>query len=132
MPYAPGTWGTLSAALFVAFLKPDLQSLALLILTTTAAGAVSSQYAEVYLKEKDSRSIVIDEFNGYLISVFMVPLTASCMTAAFLLFRFYDILKPPPIRTIENKLPGGAGVMADDIMAGIYANLTIQIWLHIP
>jgi len=79
---------------------------------------------------KDSGHIVIDEFCGYLVSVLFVPRTPGYLLAAFVLFRFFDILKPPPIRGIERSVPGGAGIMSDDVVAGIYANICLQVWRY--
>ncbi|MBI3592707.1 MAG: phosphatidylglycerophosphatase A, partial [Nitrospirae bacterium] len=77
---------------------------------------------------KDSKHIVIDEFVGYLASVAFLPLTAGYIVAAFFLFRFFDILKPPPIRNVEKKFHGGLGIMLDDLLAGIFTNIILQIW----
>ncbi|MBI5187462.1 MAG: phosphatidylglycerophosphatase A, partial [Nitrospirae bacterium] len=87
-----------------------------------------SHHAERLLNDKDSRYIVIDEFIGFLISVFYLPQTYGYIIAAFFLFRFFDILKPFPIRKIGLILSGGKGIMADDIVAALYTNLILQIW----
>ena len=92
-------------------------------------GTWTSQDAEAVLG-KDSGHIVIDEFCGYLISVLFIPKSTGYLFAAFILFRVFDILKPPPIRKIEEAVPGGAGIMLDDVLAGIYANLCIQLWMY--
>lgn len=81
---------------------------------------------------KDSGNIVIDEVCGYAVSVLFVPKTGGYLIAAFILFRLFDILKPPPIRKIEQEVPGGIGIMLDDLLAGIYANICLQIWMHLP
>jgi phosphatidylglycerophosphatase A len=81
------------------------------------------------LKEKDSKKIIIDEFIGFYVSVLYLPKTLGFAVAAFLLFRFFDILKPLFISKVEKTLSSGLGIMADDIMAGIYANIVLQIWL---
>lgn len=95
----------------------------------TVAGIYVSSLAERILNQKDPGHIVIDEFAGYLVSMMFLPVTAGYLIAAFVLFRGFDILKPPPIRGLQN-LPGGWGVMVDDIAAGIYTNLILQIWRH--
>lgn len=84
-----------------------------------------SQWAE-QLWEPDSRKIVIDELLGMSISLFLLPRNILFYVLAFILFRVFDILKPFFIRKLE-KLPGGWGVMGDDLLAGIYANLVMQI-----
>ena len=80
---------------------------------------------------KDSGHIVIDEFCGYLTAVLFIPKTPAWLIAAFILFRIFDIFKPPPIRKVERLIPGGAGIMLDDILAGIYANICLQAWRYL-
>lgn len=128
VPFASGTFGTLAAAALVWFFRPDNLVLSILIVAGFAAGVVSSGQAETDLREKDSRKIVVDEFVGYLISVAFLPLTAGYLVAAFFLFRFFDILKPSPIRNVERLLCGGLGIMLDDVLAGVFTNLILQIW----
>lgn len=109
------------------FLKPGRPFLGLLAAAVFGLGAVTAHIAEGILG-KDSSRIVIDEFAGFLISVFSLPLTPGYLAAAFFLFRFFDILKPPPISNIERTVRGGLGVMLDDAAAGLAANLLLQIW----
>ena len=87
-----------------------------------AAGLIEQE------KGDDPGLVVIDEFAGQWIALIFVPQTIPVYLAAFVLFRFFDILKPFPVRQAE-KLPAGWGVMTDDIMAGLYANITLQILL---
>lgn len=77
---------------------------------------------------KDSYRVVIDEVAGQLIALLFVPLTTVNLFIALALFRFFDILKPLGIRKMEN-LPAGTGVMMDDVLAGIYANIVLQLLL---
>lgn len=77
---------------------------------------------------KDNYRVVIDEIAGMWISVLFIPLTISCLIAGFILFRIFDIGKPLFIRKME-KLSGGIGVMMDDVLAGIYTNILLQIAL---
>ncbi|MDQ3292748.1 MAG: phosphatidylglycerophosphatase A [Bacteroidota bacterium] len=79
---------------------------------------------------KDDKKVVIDEVAGMCISLIWVPVTLLNLLAAFILFRIYDIAKPFFIRKAE-KIPGGWGVMLDDVLAGIFANVTLQIFLLI-
>ena len=79
---------------------------------------------------KDSYRVVIDEVAGMLITMVFVPHNPWLLLAGFILFRFFDMVKPLFIRRLE-KLPGGTGVMMDDILAGIYSNILIQIFLLI-
>jgi phosphatidylglycerophosphatase A len=85
--------------------------------------------AEKVLHERDSSHIVIDEFCGYLFSMLFIPFSITNALAAFFLFRVFDILKPFPIRKSETVLKGGYGIMADDIMAAVYTNVILQIWM---
>jgi phosphatidylglycerophosphatase A len=131
LPIAPGTWGSLFAVLFYYLLKPPFPVQLFLIISVTAIGTIAAHSAEKVLNEKDSGHIVIDEFAGYAVSILALPGTLTFLAAAFLLFRFFDILKPPPVRWIERTFPGGAGVVSDDLMAGVYTNLLLQIWIHL-
>lgn len=76
----------------------------------------------------DSPKFTIDEISGMLISVFLIPFTLQNIFIGFVLFRFFDILKPFGIRSLE-KVHGGWGVMLDDILAGIFANIILHIYL---
>lgn len=128
LPFAPGTFGTIAAVIFFALLKPPFAVHFFLLIAIALFGAFASHRTERMLNEKDSSHIVIDEFAGYSLTILSFPFTLPYLISAFLLFRFFDILKPPPIRWIEKILPGGAGIMADDLMAGIYANALLQVW----
>jgi len=88
-------------------------------------GVWSSGIVEKYWG-KDSHYVVIDEIAGMSISLFFLPVTLPVVLAAFILFRFFDIVKPLYIRRTE-QLPGGWGVMMDDVAAGIYSNILVQI-----
>jgi phosphatidylglycerophosphatase A len=126
-PKAPGTAGTAAALLILVLLKPSAPLLVLLALGTVVLGTIASGKAEVALGQKDSGHIVIDEVAGYFISMIFIPQTLGYFAASFVLFRIFDILKPPPVRGLQH-LHGGVGVMADDIAAGILANIVLQIW----
>lgn len=129
LPIAPGTFGTIAAALFYGILRPSLPVSSGILLAVIIIGTIAAAQAEKLLGEKDSSHIVIDEFAGYAVSIIFLPSTTAFYAAAFFLFRFFDILKPPPIREIERTLPGGMGVVADDLMAGVYTNLVLQAWI---
>ncbi len=128
LPVAPGTWGSLVSAVFVAFLDPSSAVQAILIVIGFVIGTISSTVAERVIGRTDSGHIVIDEFIGFLVSVVYLPQTYGYFIAAFFLFRFFDILKPFPIRQAERALKGGFGIMTDDVLAGIYTNAILQIW----
>jgi len=131
IPFAPGTFGSLLA--LVLFLLADLPPYAhfALIVAGTVVGIYASTVAEKVLNEKDSGKIIIDEFIGFYVSVLYLPKTWGFAVAAFLLFRFFDILKPLFIAKLEKTLSNGLGIMADDILAGIYTNIILQVWLLI-
>ena len=78
---------------------------------------------------KDSSRVVIDEAAGMCVSLLALPVSIEWTAAAFVLFRFFDIVKPLYIRRMET-LPGGWGVMADDLLAGLYTNLLLQAVIH--
>lgn len=89
--------------------------------------AYLAREAEVIFGQKDAPCIVIDEVVGLLWTMLYVPATILAVIIGFILFRFFDILKPFPVRLLEDKLPGGYGVVGDDVMAGIYSNLVLQV-----
>ena len=130
MPYAPGTAGTAAGLLFVLLLKIDDINLSIVTIFIFFIGTLTAHYAEKQLG-KDSTHIVIDELCGYMISVIFIPKSIGYLIAAFILFRIFDIFKPPPIRAIERNVPGGAGIMLDDVLAGIYANVCLQLWIYL-
>lgn len=131
---APGTMGSL-AALIVYWICPEVNSLQLvvIILGTAAIGIFSATLTENEMKNKlgqdkglDPGIIVIDEVVGMLIALLFVPKTTFFLIAAFILFRIFDITKPYPVRNME-RFPGGWGIVLDDVIAGIYANIAIQL-----
>ena len=132
-PKAPGTAGTFVAAALY-FVLPDKWFdngfyiiFCLLLLSLISVFVISK--AEKKLGH-DSGKIVLDEFLGFFFAVIFLPKTIFIIIGAFILFRFFDILKPEPVN-ISQKLPAGWGVMADDIMAGIYANICLQLLVRI-
>ena len=129
MPSAPGTFGTLASFLVIALTTPSDNILLPLFSFLLILGVWSSHHAEKVLG-KDSGHIVIDEFCGYVVSVMFIPPELAYYIAAFILFRAFDIFKPFPIHNMEKHIPGGAGIMLDDVLAGIYANLCLQSLLY--
>lgn len=127
-PVAPGTAGTLVGILFYLVLSPA--SLPLYLLSTVALTGLAiylAQEAEGIFGKKDASPIVIDEIIGLLWTMVAIPCTVLGIIAGFICFRLLDIVKPFPARTIQDRLPGGYGVVGDDVMAGIYANLILQV-----
>ena len=127
-PVAPGTLGTLIAIPVYYFLS----NISSPIYEITLVGFFFlsvwiSENAEVFFGKRDDQRIVIDEIMGFLVTMLWVPKTAILIVIGFFLFRFFDILKPFPIRRLEKKLKGGYGVVLDDVMAGVYANIALQV-----
>lgn len=96
-------------------------------LTFAVFAAWISGFADMILKTKDNQKIVIDEIAGMLVTMALVPVGWRTLLAGFILFRLFDIWKPFPIRLIQDKVPGGWGVVGDDVLAGVYANFILQI-----
>ncbi len=132
LPFAPGTFGSV-IGLVLAFLLAGLTlPLALLCMLAIVFFAVwIAQRAEKILKQKDPGCIVIDEIVGMAITLMDLPFNLKTVLLGFALFRILDILKPPPIRTAEKRLTGGIGVVADDVIAGILANILLRITLMV-
>lgn len=127
VPGVPGTAGTV-VGVFLYLLIKDLPILWYLIVFVLVAGIgtwVAGEAAK-QLGRKDAPSIVIDEIAGYVVSMFMIPSGWGLVIVGFVLFRVFDIIKPWPIRKLE-RVHGGAGVMLDDIGAGIYVNAILQV-----
>ncbi len=125
-PVASGTVGSLPAV-GVAFCLRDLPIVMLLLAVILfILGAIASSRAETLFGSKDAGKIVIDEFVGMLVAFLWLPMTWTSIALVFFLFRAFDVLKPFPARRCE-RIEGGFGVMADDIVAAIYANLVFRI-----
>jgi len=128
IPIASGTFGTLIAiplCYLVSRLDP-LQAILLLGLFTGFAVWMSGE-AEQLFNSKDSSLIVVDEMAGFLVTLFLIPWSVKSVVIGFFLFRLLDIAKPFPIRRIEQKVKGGWGVVGDDVLAGIYANVILRV-----
>jgi phosphatidylglycerophosphatase A len=129
-PIAPGTVGSLIAIPIYYFLSEIPSPLYEITLIGFFFLSVwTSENAEIFFGKKDDRRIVIDEIVGFLISMLWVPKTLSFIIIGFFLFRFFDILKPFPIRRLERKLKGGFGVVLDDVAAGVYTNIILRLVL---
>lgn len=126
LPVAPGTLGSLAAVFLYYFICHNTIMMSVVILVTIILGFVTSGRMEKIFGEKDPDEIVIDEFSGMLISLYRIPPTMGYVVAGFLLFRFFDIVKPRPIKNLE-KLKGSLGIMSDDIIAGVYTNIALQV-----
>ncbi len=127
-PKAPGTWGTALACVLAPFVflpfSPGGRILAVILLFVL--GALAATRAEILLNCKDPGEVVIDELVG--VWIVLLPFEhpgIGIFVAAFVFFRFFDILKPWPVRASENWLPAGFGVMLDDVLAGCWALLCV-------
>jgi phosphatidylglycerophosphatase A len=124
-PVAPGTAGTLAAVpLFWALSQGGLPLELLGLLLVTALAVPCAGHVAARAGHRDPQTVVIDEAAGYLLAMLGHPATWPWMAAGFLLFRLFDIVKPFPVRRLE-ALPGGWGIVADDLMAGAYAWLCL-------
>ena len=132
VPLAPGTFGTL-VAIPLCYLLSVLGSLegTLFVVTFTGFAVWISGEAEKVFKKKDSGLIVIDEMAGFLVTLFLIPWSWKNMAIGFFLFRLMDITKPFPIRRLESKWPGGWGVVGDDVLAGVYANVILRFTMRL-
>lgn len=133
LPVAPGTYGTLGAVpllIGLNFLGTAARGVFLLCFILSAIRVCENYQARV--KQDDPPEVVLDEVAGFCLTLFLIPFTWLTLLAGFFLFRFFDILKPFPIRLVERRFKGGWGIVADDLLAGLYANLSLRIiifWL---
>ncbi len=127
IPRAPGTFGTLPGLLLCFFLaRLPLSASILLIIALIGLAIWIAGEAEKMMRQKDPGCIVIDEIAGMAVTLVAIPFTLQTAIAGFVLFRFFDILKPPPIRIIDKKVHGGVGIVMDDVIAGVFANLVLR------
>ena len=127
VPKAPGTWGSLLALLIWWAIGPlSLPEGLLLVLLAFILGTVSTHFYEKWFDRHDPKEVVVDELVGMWITLLIIPLTPLTLIAGFLLFRFFDILKPFPINWIDRKMPGALGTMLDDVLAGVFAFVLLQ------
>lgn len=131
----PGTWGSLATVLLWWLLASRLSEatrlpvLVLLIVVSVAIGIPAATLEARGCGRKDPSHVVIDEVAGQLLTLVGCPIHWPALLAGFVLFRVFDISKPPPIRHLE-KLPDGTGIVVDDLAAGIYGLIVLQLLLH--
>lgn len=126
-PLAPGTFGTLLAIpiyYFLSEIPSPLYEITLLGFFFLAVW-ISEKAGSLFGKKDDSR-IVIDEIMGFFVTMLWIPKTILWVIIGFFLFRFFDILKPPPIRLLE-RVRGGYGVVLDDVLAGVYGSIVLHL-----
>lgn len=127
-PFAPGTFGSAAGLVLWSLLPASPLVQAVSIVVVFVVGAWSGSVAERHFQRSDPGQVVIDEVLGMLITLFLLPVGWPGAIVGFLLFRAADIIKPYPANRLE-RLHGGLGVMADDAMAAIYANLALRACL---
>jgi phosphatidylglycerophosphatase A len=124
-PFAPGTFGSALGLVLWLMLPSDPLVQGLTIVVVSAAGVWSAGLAERHFRGTDPGPVVIDEVMGMLVTLFLNPVGWGGAALAFFLFRAFDVLKPYPANRFE-RLHGGLGIMADDFMAAVYANLVLR------
>ena len=135
-PFAPGTAGSV-VGLIIGYLwcAPMWDHEPMIFIAIFAAlfflACLIAGQAEEIFGEHDSSKIVLDEVMGMIATMFLNPLGWGSLLGGFLIFRLFDIIKPFPASLIDRKMPGGPGVMLDDLFAGIYANIVLRILVHV-
>ena len=131
IPFAPGTWGSTAALIAWYILKPYWIDPLFLLITGVFffLGIVITHILVEFWKEKDPKSIVIDEWVGMWIALYLVPHNIGWAIISFFFFRLFDIFKPGPIKVMD-EMDGAIGVMLDDVVAGILACLVTQSLLY--
>ena len=129
VPVAPGTWGTLLALPAFLLISPRLEAAEFLLMLAVlfALGVWACEVTGRAIGAADHGGMVWDETVAFLLVLFFAPAALPWQAAAFLLFRLFDILKPPPIRYYDQALKGVFGVMFDDVIAAAYALLVLAV-----
>ena len=130
VPVASGTFGSAAGLVLWAVLPSTIVVQASAIVVLFVVGSWAGSVAERHFGRTDPGEVVVDEVMGMLLTLFLTGVGWTGAVAGFFLFRIFDIVKPFPARRLEH-LPGGIGVMADDAMAAIYANVALRIALAV-
>jgi len=127
-PGAPGTAGSvIGVVLFWVLASLSFPLYGLTVIAFIFLSIWCAARASIIFQKKDPSQIVIDEIAGYLVTMSALPPTWGYIIAGFILFRIMDIVKPYPIRWIDQNIAGGYGIVLDDVLAGVYANIILQI-----
>lgn len=126
LPMASGTIASLAGALLCVILSPSVVLYLVVLAAVTITGLLVGGPMEDIVKKKDPSCVVIDEISGIMLSFFLLPMKWPVLITAFFLFRALDMFKLYPVEQFEN-FEGGLGIMMDDIVAGIYTNIIMQI-----
>ena len=132
LPKAPGTFGTVAAIPVYLLLSPlNLIGYVAAVFLICIIGVAICDYTSKQLRVHDHPGIVFDEIAGYLLTMIAIPVNVWWMLAGFVVFRFFDILKPWPISWLDKHVHGGFGIMIDDVLAGLMACLVLHFsyWL---
>lgn len=126
LPLVPGTFGSIAAVLLLYLVKGSLFTYILLTASLLILGFLTAGRAERVLNTKDAPCIVIDEAAGIFLSFLFLPLDIKIVLIGFLLFRLLDAVKPYPADALQ-RIKGSVGIMSDDIVAGLYTNIILQV-----
>lgn len=131
-PLMPGTVGTLpGVVVYLLMMNLNMMLYLSITLLIIGIGAWVADYTSVALGGRDHKAIVVDEIVGFLVACIGLPTNWFYLVSAFILFRIFDIAKPWPISFIDKQIKGGAGIVSDDLVAGIYTLLCIQATVFI-
>lgn len=127
VPFAPGTFGSLLGLFCCFFLSMvSVPAYAVITVSLILVSVWASEHAEKLMGKKDPGSVVIDEVAGMVVTMIGIPFGGMTAAMGFILFRLLDIIKPSPVRFFQDDLPGGAGIVMDDVAAGIIANILLR------
>jgi phosphatidylglycerophosphatase A len=132
LPKAPGTWGSVVGLVLYYFLHAvALPTYLIIVGVLLVVGFFVAGSAEKILDRKDPGCVVIDEIVGLLITLAAAPPFPLAWLLGFVLFRFFDIIKPFPVRWVDERIQGGVGIMLDDVVAGLFGFLVLQgiLWV---
>lgn len=132
-PWAPGTVGTVAAVIpyLLWFQYWSIGWFLLLIVVTFVVGVWLCEKTSEDLGVHDHSGIVWDEFVGYWLTMFLAPQGWEWALVGFVLFRFFDVLKPWPVKWADRRVAGGFGIMVDDLLAGVYAWIVLQVLVRL-
>jgi phosphatidylglycerophosphatase A len=132
IPFAPGTFGSLIGLPLCFFLSRIELPLAMVLAVLFIIFSIGIAHAaEKIIRSKDPGCIVVDEIAGMLVALIGLPFNLLTVAIGFVVFRILDILKPFPIRALDKGISGGVGVVADDVVAGIFANCLLRLFLYL-
>lgn len=132
LPKAPGTWGSLFAFIPWFFIKDlPITTYLIILLATFVIGFLVAGTAEKLMDKPDAGPIVIDEILGMFITLLLCPAHPVAWILGFIFFRIFDIAKPFPVSWFDQRIHGGIGIMMDDVIAGIYGLICLQLSWHL-